>query len=384
MTDLLRTQAAVRRVLIDGYFLEKPYGFGRFIFELCRALGRAETDLAFVVAVPSRLDHVALPRYRQLTWHPLPDANFILWEQIAIPRLARRLRCDVIHFPYNTRAVFTYAIPTVTTVHDLLFLHDRVGLSKPKDYVASRYAKLVFSASRRSDAVVSVSDTTRLALRERGIASQTVYNTVDGFVAEHAPKTMPLAGRRYVLHRGGYLAHRNTARVIEAFRAACATLGDIDLKVIGAPAGAERWGTGGDATIQFLPRVSDDELAALYAGSACVVATSLQEGFGLPIIEGFGFGVPVITSAIDPMAEVAGDAALLVDPCSIGDIADAIVSVVSDPALARSLVARGRDRMGVFASARVAEQMIDIYGRCVGASVRRREGAPDRLRKTVP
>ena len=125
-------------------------------------------------------------------------------------------------------------------------------------------------------------------------------------------------------------------------------------------------------------------LAALYAGSACVVATSLQEGFGLPIIEGFGFGVPVITSAIDPMAEVAGDAALLVDPCSIGDIADAIVSVVSDPALARSLVARGRVRMGVFASARVAERMIDIYGRCASASVRRREGAPDRLRKTVP
>lgn len=352
-------------VLIDGFFLGKPYGFGRFIGELCRALGTSRAEMEFVVAVPDRIDVAGLPQYGRLRWHAVREANFILWEQLTMPRLARTLACDVIHFPYNTRALRT-GMPTVTTVHDLLFLHDKVPLRAAKDYLASRYAKLVFAAAtRRSDAVVSVSHTTQRALQALGVPATTVYNTVDGFKADHSPDPSPF-GRRYLLHRGGYAVHRNTARVVEAFRAARAQLGDVDLKVIGAPAGAQRWQTEGDASIQFLPRVSDQELATLYAGSACVLATSLEEGFGLPIIEGFGFGAPVITSDVDPMREIAGDAAVLVDPASVEAIARAMVAVVTDPALAASLTARGHARAAAFSGEQVAAGMIAVYHACAG------------------
>jgi glycosyltransferase involved in cell wall biosynthesis len=91
------------------------------------------------------------------------------------------------------------------------------------------------------------------------------------------------------------------------------------------------------------------------------VATSLQEGFGLPIIEGFGFGAPVITSNLNPMMEVAGNAALFVDPYSVPDIARAMVSIMSDPALAQALIALGYARLELFGSTRVAEQMLEIY-----------------------
>jgi glycosyltransferase involved in cell wall biosynthesis len=351
------------RVLIDGYFLGKPYGFGRFIFELCRALGQARTEIAFAVAVPARVEEALLPKYGNLSWHRLPDANFVLWEQVMIPRLARRLACDTIHFPYNTRALFTGGIRTVTTVHDLLFLEERVPVGNPKAFIASKYAKYVFRhGTRRSGNIVSVSETTRRALLGMGVESRTVYNTIDGFLAAHAPTGAGAhAGRPYMLHRGGYFAHRNTGRVIEAFREARKALPDVGLKIVGAPDGAATWKTEGDGTIEFLPRVSDGELAELYAGSACVLATSLHEGFGLPIIEGFGFGAPVITSNLDPMMEVAGDAALLVDPRSVPEMAKAMVSVLSDLALARSLVARGRARLEVFGSARVAEGMLEAY-----------------------
>ena len=108
--------------------------------------------------------------------------------------------------------------------------------------------------------------------------------------------------------------------------------------------------------------MTDQELATLYSESACVVATSLEEGFCLPIIEGFGFGVPVITSNVDPMKEIAGAAAILVNPTSVAEIGRAMASAVADAALARSLVERGHDRMREFSSIRVAEQMIGVYG----------------------
>src|SRR5689334_12539259 len=269
-------------VLIDGYFLGKPYGFGRFIHELCRALGSARTDMTFVVAVPARLPVESLPCYPNLTWHRLPDLNFMLWEQILLPRLARRLGCAVIHFPYNTRAVCTHGVRSVTTVHDLIFLEETVSPSRLKAWIAAQYAKRMFRfGTRRSDRVVSVSDTTRRALAERGMEATTVYNTVDGFIAE-LPSSRPAVLTPYILHRGGYQAHRNTARVIQAFRNARSHLPGVELRIVGAPAGANHWGTIGDDDIQFLPRLSDAELAACYAESACVVAASLQEGFGLP------------------------------------------------------------------------------------------------------
>ena len=357
---------AIPRVLIDGYFYGKPYGFGRYIKELCRALERAPSDVEIAVAVPSSVE---LPGgYRHLTWRRLPKANFIFWEQIMIPMLARRLSADVIHFPYNTRAIYTFGARTVTTVHDLLFLGRSPDLGNVKDYIFKQYTRFVFKhLTRRSSALVSVSETTHSSLMGLGLQSRTVYNTVDGFLAETSPVCRKAAERPYFLHRGGYQAHRNTARVIEAFRGERSALSGIDLKIIGAPLGADTWNTRGDPSIQFLPRVSDRELAALYAGSIGMIAASLQEGFGLPIVEGFGFAVPVITSQADPMMEIAGDAALLVDPLSVIEIGKAMRTIALDRDFARSLVERGRVRLARFSSTQVAAQMLEIYRACSGS-----------------
>ncbi len=355
------------KVLIDGYFLGKPYGFGRFISELCRALGNAKTGIELTVAVPSRIDIATLPRHPAIRWHSTPTGNFILWEQLTIPRLAQSLGSDLIHFPYNTRAIWTGRLPTVVTVHDLMFLDEHKPLGRPKDFIASHYSKFAFknatsrSSSRQGNTVVAVSDTTRLKLEALRIAATTVFNTTDGFVADCMPETRPSPTRPYLFHRGGFAEHRNTGRVIEAFKAASARMDATALKIVGAPGGARFWHTEADPSIEFLPRVSDEELASVYHGSVAVIATSLFEGFGLPVIEGFGFGVPVITSNINPMMEVAGDAALLVSPTDVADIADAMVSVRQNEVLRADLVARGAARRQVFSSENMAAGMTAIY-----------------------
>jgi glycosyltransferase involved in cell wall biosynthesis len=350
------------RVLIDGFFWGKPYGFGRFLSELCRALGSLpDPKLDLVVAIPKNIDATTLPRYPSLTWQPVRSAPLPIWEQVLIPHTARRLACDVIHFPCNTRALFTGGRPVIVTVHDLMYLDDFVSWSRLKDAIYARYSRQIFRHASVRCTVVAVSDTTRRALVGYGVQARTVYNTVDGFIGDYAgvaPLQMP---RPYILHRGGYAPHRNTQRVIEAFRAARASLPGVDLKVLGAPEGAAVWQTETDHDVHFLPRVSDAELAALYRGSLCLVATSLQEGFGLPILEGFGFGTPVITSERDPMREVAGDAAFLVDPADANAIADAMRALAASADLRATMVARGNARARVFASGRMAAEMIAVY-----------------------
>jgi len=354
-----------RRVLVDGFFLGKPYGFGRFADELCRALGSASSEIELIVAVPNRIDVGSLPAYRNLRWQLMRDANFMIWEQLLIPCLARRLGCGVIHFPYNTRAVWSRGLRVVTTVHDVIFLAEPISLRQPKTWFVQQYAKHVFKAATgRSDALVSVSDTTRRSLETFGLQAMTVYNTVDGFRAA-LPKLCTNAAKPYFLHRGGYLPHRNTARVIQAFLKVRQRLPDMTLKIVGAPEGADRWGTHGELSIEYLPWLSDKELAERYAGSACVIAASLKEGFGLPVIEGFAFGAPVITSDVDPMREVAGGAAILVDPYDSEALQEAMVLIVTNNALARSLVEKGYARLTAFSGARVAERMIEIYRSCL-------------------
>ena len=352
-----------RRVLIDGYFLHKPYGFGRFIYELCRALGSAPSDITYIVAVPSRIDVGALPKFCNVTWCLVGNVNFALWEQFVIPRLAKRLQCGVIHFPYNTRPLFVGSIPTVTTVHDLIFLSEMFPLRWQwlKARLASSYVKFGFRfGTPRSRTIISVSKTTQRSLAQRGIPSQMVYNTIDGFLSL-GPRTSGIrCPRPYLLHRGGHLPYRNTGRVVQAFRQARSEC-DLaaDLKIFGTPDGADRWGS--DPAIHYLPRISDSELARLYTESACVVSASLQEGFGLPIIEGFGFGTPVIASDVDPMREIAGGAALLVDPYDVEALKQAMVSVLTDAALTETLIKKGRDRIAAFAGNYIAEQMTHIY-----------------------
>jgi glycosyltransferase involved in cell wall biosynthesis len=256
---------------------------------------------------------------------------------------------------------------SVTTVHDLTFLNKEVKRDI-KSALIHFYMRTVFRfGARKSDAIVAVSDTTKMALQHLGIESQRIYNTVDGFLSTQIDVSAKLRSRPYFLHRGSYApGHRNTERIIQAFLSLPALTEKYSLKILGVPAGAERWGTTPDQPIEYLPRVTDSELATLYAQSSCVVAASLLEGFCLPIVEAFGFGSPVIASNINPMMEIAGGAALLVSPEDKEEIAQAMLRIVSDVALAKLLVEKGRVQLRAFGSDCMAEEYFGVYRQVLG------------------
>ncbi len=350
------------RVLIDGFYIGAPSGYGRAALELCRALSGRSTDFEIFVALPSRAAAEAVSALPNLKPIVLPRLPFPLWEQIFVPMCAANFGCSLVHFPYNTRAVWVGARGSVTTVHDLTFLlagAQRTFKSKLIHlYMASAFAL----GTKRSGCLIAVSETTRQALAERNLPSRRIYNTVDGFLAGHRPTAATKLSRPYFLHRGSYQGgHRNTDRVIRAFLNTPELVRRCDLYLLGVPDGAAHWHTPPTVPVRYLPRVSDLELAALYRDSAGVVAPSLLEGFCLPIVEAFGFAVPVITSSINPMQEIAGDAALLVPPDDDRALADAMLRIVCDTRLAADLVERGTQRLKCFASDTMARQVLDVY-----------------------
>ncbi len=151
----------------------------------------------------------------------------------------------------------------------------------------------------------------------------------------------------YALFVGTIEPRKNLARVIEAFSMVVQETGCPHQLLIAGNSGwknktimkqmqvAEAGGK-----IRYLGRVSDSHLAQLYGGSQFLLAPSLYEGFGLQIVEAMSFGKPVITSNVSSMPEVAGEGAILVDPCSVAEIAGAIRLLVQDEATRADLGAR--------------------------------------------
>ncbi len=115
--------------------------------------------------------------------------------------------------------------------------------------------------------------------------------------------------------------------------------------------------------VEYVGSADDNELSALYAGCNFLLFPSLYEGFGLPIIEALSFGKPVITSNVSSMPEVAGEAALLVDPQSVDDIAEAIKRLITDRALYDTLAAKAIPQAAKFSWDRAAQQTLEIIER---------------------
>jgi len=175
--------------------------------------------------------------------------------------------------------------------------------------------------------------------------------------------------RPFVLFVGTVEPRKNLHRVIEAFRELDAA--ETELILVGPKGWREDVDVALDGlrgrarTLGYLPR---DELDVLYAQAAAVVYPSLAEGFGLPVLEAMANGAAVVTSAGTATEEVAGDAALLVDPLDVDAIAEALQRLLDDRALAAALGAAARARASTFTWERSAELVVEVYAEAVEAS----------------
>ena len=233
------------------------------------------------------------------------------------------------------------AIPAVVTVHDLIHLRYHTKLH------AAYYDLVLKPLYRKCRAVICVSEYTRQELIDwSGIAPERVFTVHNGVSRELFAGGdgygLPF---RYVFYPGNRRRHKNLERLLRAYGRSALPRAGIHMVLTGDPderlrelarqCAVGQW-------VHFVGAVSDPDLARLYRGATLTAFVSLYEGFGLPIIESMAAGVPVLVSNVTAMPEVAGNAALPVDPTSTEAIAAALERLSFDAPLRDELVRAGR------------------------------------------
>ncbi len=173
----------------------------------------------------------------------------------------------------------------------------------------------------------------------------------------------------YIFSIGTVQPRKNYARLIEALAALGPDFGDLHLVIAGGRGWLEgpiyqsvqAYGLG--ERVHFIGFARDEDLPALYAEARCLAYPSLYEGIGLPVLEAMACGIPVVTSNISSMPEIAGDAALLIDPYQVSDLADALRRLLTDESLRMGLIRRGFAQAAYFTWERAASQLREIYQR---------------------
>ena len=311
---------------------DAPGGTGVAAVELARVL--AARDDVEIIGVAGRHRRAATAGYAptvEMKW--LPVAGPLLVEttlRFGWPRVESATGpLDVLHATSIIPLASSSETPLVVTVHDLAFLHHpsyftargRDVFGRSLDFLRRR-ATLVLCSSRATldDCVANGFDTSHLRLVPLGVR----LRDATAAQVEEVRKRLSLPSE-YLLFVGTLEPRKNLPRLLDAHESLGASVPPLVI------AGAAGWGDdqwsrriAASRNVVFAGHVSGADLPAVYAGAQALCYPSLMEGFGLPILEAMSQGTPVVTSAGTSTEEVAGGAAVLVDPLSVESIAEGI------------------------------------------------------------
>ncbi|MFH1998286.1 MAG: glycosyltransferase family 1 protein, partial [Planctomycetota bacterium] len=184
--------------------------------------------------------------------------------------------------------------------------------------------------------------------------------------------------RPYFLSVGTREPRKNRLGLLKAFEAVAAEADALELVVVGRPGWMDNAFDEALAVspvrdrVRMLEGVDDRELAAFYTNAVALVYPSLGEGFGLPVTEAMALGCPVITSDVTSLPQVAGGAAMLVNPSEVPSLADAMRKMASDPALRRSYAMAGKKRAAALTWKGAAADTLNLFRTLTGLADRNR------------
>ena len=370
------------------------FGVGTYIRNVVRTLAHLDRESKyFLIGSPDRVTECGdlPPNFHAVN---LAGGDNTVKGNLDFRAIVRRLNCDVVHIPHLFWVPRGLSCPYVLTVHDLL--EHMYGSRNASSLRRSMHFYLTRRALRRAARVIAVSQFTRneieklLAIPDARI--EVVYNAIDErFLHGHATQAdRDLIAQRYlvnhpfILYAGAIRPHKNVVRIIEAFSALKSELQkenlypDLKLIIIGDDLSSHprlrrtvvRSGVQND--VRFLGFVPIEVLRIFYDVAKIFVFPSLYEGFGLPPLEAMAHGTPVVTSNTSSLPEVAGNAALLVNPENVFEIRRGLQRVLLDSALRDRMKQRGYEQAKKFSWTTSVSRILEIYREVAEARVARK------------
>lgn len=297
----------------------------------------------------------------------------VLWEQLILPFQLRRYRIDVLYSAGMT-APFVCPAASIVVIYDLQHVNQPQNFPWP---YLQFLKSIIYLSAKTSDTVVAISEHVKNDIvRHYKIPPDKVFVTymaadLESFYprkkedVEAVRKKYKLP-ERFVLYIASSLPHKNYKRLFEAFKKVSRREKGIKLVLIGSRDYGQEVivqaikELGMERSVVFLGWLPFEDIPPIYCASDVFVFPSLHEGFGIPVIEAMACGVPVVCSDIEPLDEVAGGAAHLVDPESVDSIVGGILTVINDPEHRSLLISAGLERAKDFSWKKTAEETLRI------------------------
>ena len=347
---------------------------GHQVVMLCR--GKYISQLREILENDSNLKIIPLSVDTELI-----SLKNIWFDSVTIQNIAEKEEAEVIHFSYNWSFPFRKKVPCLLTIHDVI----PFTIRESQGFFNNRflYKPGMWLAGRLNDVITTVSEFSKREIVEKvGVPVENIRVIPNGLrvpVKPNDTKEKSLRerfhlGNGFILNVGGIHERKNIVRLIHAFAKLVKQDGyPGKLLITGSVSGhpyirkmkrlcdTAVKEIGMQECVIFTGFIPDDELDTLFRLADFLVYPSYFEGFGIPILEAMQVGTPVITSNIGGTAEVAGDAAVLVDPYNIDEIAYEMSRLCVDHDLRAELCRKGLERASSYSWARTAEKYLELY-----------------------
>ncbi|MFN8250914.1 MAG: glycosyltransferase family 1 protein [Ferruginibacter sp.] len=366
-------------------FRKKKHGMDMVALELIRELQQIDTVNEYIIFVAPDEDDQVIREIANFKIVPLKGGSYPMWEQVALPRAAAKYGCDILHCTSNTAPVFC-KVPVVVTLHDIIYMEAsawKILTGKGSNYqkFGNVYRRLVVPAiMKKAKKIITVSNFEKDTISsyfnmKNDQRLVTVYNGVSTYFKPVTDTAQLRAVKEkyklpdlFFFFLGNTHPKKNTAGTLKAFSdfirhtGSSAKLVMIDydrneleklLAAIGDPSLISR--------IVLTGYINNTDLPAIYSQCKLFLYPSLRESFGIPIIEAMASGAPVITSNTSSMPEVAGNAALIVDPYNTMAITDAMQKLCNDETMRQQLISEGLVQAAKFSWKHMAEDVLELY-----------------------
>jgi len=357
------------KIGFDGRYAEGDLvGVGNYIKSLLQGLDKRGVDC---VIFYSRKPKFKL-QGKNTKSIILPAKNRYIFEQILLPQALKKEKVEIYHALGNVGVPLVCPVPSVLTVHDIIPLEIEGYFSFSPFPALSKLSYLFRLKTSLSKAmkIVTVSNYVKGEIKKKlSVPANKIQTIYSGRPIPGKGGTLPvnLKNQKYILNHGGMDIRKNLGRLIEAFALVHKNHGDIKLVVTGeniiireqldkkiADLGLEN-------SVVFTGYVDGKTLTAIIKSATLICYPTLSEGFGFPVLEGFGAGVPVISSNTSSIPEISGGAALLINPQKVDEIVNAIEKVLRGGKTINEMVLKGRARYNMFNWKESVNEYIDLY-----------------------